>query len=369
MEQNHERRRGHFRRGRRGPERRGGQTRGAQAPEQEPRGRDHVDVEQIMRDIRARIAQQHGIDLSDQQIQELAARRLESILDPRAIKPALLDELRRSAGVPDRAPARAIEPPFRFEDSTLYETHHGILRFLRRLLNPLLKLFFNPNPLIQSLNIQARLNVEAAERDAARDRRQTEWNALHFEILQRLVTEVSRVSLELQAQSMRIESLSAKTDFNDHRVRSMEGIVHQPRPAGRMTESTVVSAPTATEGVPGEVTEGVQTEGTKRRRRRRRGRRSGGAPGDAAVAGAAQPSVESDADADIDEGALVAPVGRSPVTPGEGAEDTTDPPAPLAPQAASIDGHPAPPANPAPEEGPAPLPPPAADVPDPDREP
>jgi len=51
-----------------------------------------------MREIRGRIAQRQGIDLSNQQIQDLAARRLESILDPRAIKPSLLEALRRSAG-------------------------------------------------------------------------------------------------------------------------------------------------------------------------------------------------------------------------------------------------------------------------------
>ena len=56
-----------------------------------------------MRDIRARISQRSGIDLSNQQIQELAARRLEAILDPRALKPGLLDQLRRGAG--DRQPS------------------------------------------------------------------------------------------------------------------------------------------------------------------------------------------------------------------------------------------------------------------------
>ena len=53
-----------------------------------------------MREIRARISQRHGIDLSTQQIQELAARRLEAILDPRTVKPSLLEQLRRSAGAP-----------------------------------------------------------------------------------------------------------------------------------------------------------------------------------------------------------------------------------------------------------------------------
>ena len=213
MDQNQDRHRGNLHRGRRGPDRRGpaSPTAAAQQTQDRP-GRDQVDVEQIMRDIRGRIAQRQGIDLSNQQIQDLAARRLESILDPRAIKPSLLDgsdaARRPPTGVADKIPN---EPAFSFEDTTIYDSHRGCMRFVRRLLNPLLKLFFNPNPLIRALHLQAKLNVETAERDAERDRRQTEWNALHYEIVQRLVTEVSRVSLELQALSMRVESLGARS--------------------------------------------------------------------------------------------------------------------------------------------------------------
>ena len=205
MDQNQGQRRGHFHRGRRGSDRRGLDRRTPPQPQQERSsgGRDQVDVEQIMREIRGRIAQRQGIDLSNQQIQDLAARRLETILDPRAIKPSLLDALRRSAGAQAQRAAEKIpnEPAYSFEDTTIYDSHRGLMRFMRRLLNPLLKLFFNPNPLIRALHLQAKLNVEAAERDAERDRRQTEWNALHYEIVQRLVTEVSRASLELQAQA------------------------------------------------------------------------------------------------------------------------------------------------------------------------
>ena len=44
------------------------------------------------------------------------------------------------------------------------------MRFFRRLMNPLLKLFlFNPNPLIHALNIQSRLNTLSAEREAQRE--------------------------------------------------------------------------------------------------------------------------------------------------------------------------------------------------------
>ena len=261
---------------------------------QDRQGREHVDVEQIMRDIRGRIAQRQVIDLSNQQIQDLAARRLESILDPRAIKPSLLDGLKRSAATPtgqsDKIPN---EPTYSFEDTTIYDSHRGVLRFARRLFNPLLKLFFNPNPIIQALHLQAKLNVEAVERNAERDRRQTEWNALHYEIVQRLVTEVSRVSIELQALSLRVESLAARVDFNDRRVGNLEGTAHRSRPQGRPpTEMLPVALATDTdmprvEQVAASTDAPAATpDAARRRRRRRRGRRSTAVPGEFAVAGA-----------------------------------------------------------------------------------
>jgi hypothetical protein len=289
MDQNQERRRGHFHRGRRGPDRRGIERR--TPPQQVQGGRDQVDVEQIMRDIRARIAQRQGIDLSNQQIQDLAARRLESILDPRAIKPSLLEGLRRSAGAvtATAAPKPSSEPVYTFDHTTIYDSPRAVLRFIRQLLNPLLKLFFNPNPLIRALHLQGRLNVEAAEREAERDRRQTEWNALHYEILQRVVTDVSRVSLELQALSMRIESLNARIDFNDRRVRSMEGAAQSGRAAARSMD-TVAAQPASSEPItPAEGTEAPAMESVRRRRRRRRGRRGGIPQGEASAPAASAP--------------------------------------------------------------------------------
>jgi hypothetical protein len=296
MDQNQERRRGHFHRGRRGPDRRGLDRRNqqqvqgqGQGHDQERQNRDHVDVEQIMRDIRSRIAQRQGIDLSNHQIQDLAARRLESILDPRAMKPSLLEGLRKGAAAVAAAPPDKVpnEPAYSFEDTTIYDSHRALMRFVRRLMNPLLKLFFNPNPLIRALHLQAQLNVDAAKRETDRDRRQTEWNALHYEILQRLVTDISRASLELQALSLRVESLSAKIDFNERRVRSIEGLMHRARPQppqGRAAEPAV-AGPAVSEvevSTPESATAegGIQGEGARRRRRRRRGRR-GGAGGDA----------------------------------------------------------------------------------------
>jgi hypothetical protein len=308
MDPHQDRHRGHFHRGRRGGDRRSVDRR-AQAQPQQPQ-RDQIDVEQIMREIRVRIAQREVVELSHQQIDDLAARRLEYILDPRAMKPELLDMLRRSADETlerqeKRLPA---EPVYVFEETTLYDSHRTIVRVMRKILNPLLKLFFNPNPLIQALHRQAQLNVEAAERDAARDRRQAEWNALHYRIVQRLVAEVSRLSLEMQALSTRIESLGARVDFTDRRVRAMEGTVHQQRPGGRPQEATPAvrspEAPPATEGAP----DSAPAEGGRRRRRRRRGRRGSGVPTESASTTAtATPAVE--------------PIGAEP----EGGEEALEP--------------------------------------------
>jgi len=320
-DQNPQHRRQHFHRGRRG-DRRPNERRGpgsTQSPEQTqaPReNREHVDVEQIMRDIRSRISQRHGVELTTQQIQELAARRLEAILDPRTVKPSLLEQIRRSTSTPLDTTSTP-ELTYSFEDTTIYDSSRGWVRFFRRLLNPLLKLFFNPNPLISALSTQARLNQAAAQREAERERRQAEWNALHYEILQRLVLEVSRTSLEAQQLTLRIEALSAKVDFAERRARSIEGTLHQARPSPRH-ESTpppaqvaqaprepgapdVAAAPVGQEGGPG--------EGGRRRRRRRRGRRPQGVTPEGATIGAVAGSAVAESRlsdggevSDIDEG-------------------------------------------------------------------
>src|SRR6188508_135105 len=109
---------------------------------------DNVDVEQIMRQIRARIREKRGVDYTEEEIQELAAVKLEKFLDPRGVRSDLLEQFRRAQ--PPYQPPEL--PNFSFEEQTLFESHRAPLRLVRRLLQPILKLFFNPNPLIQALN-------------------------------------------------------------------------------------------------------------------------------------------------------------------------------------------------------------------------
>lgn len=276
-------RRGHFHRGRRGPDRRGPERRQGPVPDQSnrPERTDRVDIEQVMREIRARIAQRSGVELSNQQIQELAARRLDAILDPRSLKPELLDQLRRSAGertvaVETASPGGASSYPF--DEATLYDSPNPLLRFIRKLLQPFLRMMFNPTPIAHALALQSRLNTEIAAREAERDRRQAEWNALHYEVLQRLALEVSRSGVETQNVSLRVESLAAKVDFNERRVRGIEGAQARSTRPQEVSQAPPSAASVSAEGATVPTAPGVAqpTDAPRRRRRRRRGRRGPG---------------------------------------------------------------------------------------------
>src|SRR6476646_9214210 len=97
---------------------------------------DSVDVEQIMEQIRSRIREKRGVDYTEQQLRELAAVKLEKFLDPRGVRSDLLQRFR------ERQPQyeRPLLPFYGFEDTTIYETHRGLLQWIRRLLNPILQL-------------------------------------------------------------------------------------------------------------------------------------------------------------------------------------------------------------------------------------
>ena len=180
---------------------------------------DNVDVEQVMRQIRSRIREKRGVDYTEEEIRELANVKLEKFIDPKGVRSNLLEEYRR-VSTPE-PPA----PNFAFGEDTLYETHRGPIRWLRALFRPLLKLLFNPNPLIQALHIQAELNQKAAERNARRD----QLDALHYEVIHNLVVELTRTGVEVKSLKMRLESMASRLDFDERRARALEGVV-QYRP-------------------------------------------------------------------------------------------------------------------------------------------
>src|SRR5258708_6437168 len=174
---------------------------------------DSVNVEQIMDQIRARIREKRGVDYTEQQIHELANVKLEKFLDPLSVRSDLLDRF--------RSLQPAYEPPglpnYDFGEETLFESHRGPVRFIRRLLMPILKLFFNPNPLIQALHIQAKLNTMNAERDARREAMRRQMDQLYYELIHNLVIETTRLGIEVKNLKMRVESVSSRLEFNERR--------------------------------------------------------------------------------------------------------------------------------------------------------
>ncbi|HEY7447278.1 MAG TPA: hypothetical protein VH702_03960 [Vicinamibacterales bacterium] len=252
---------------------------------------DAVDVEQIMRQIRARIREKRGVDYTEEQIQELASVKLEKFLDPKGVRSDLVEQFRRqrSGGPPP--------PTYAFEENTLFDSSRAPVRFIRRMLKPILKLFFNPTTLTDVLHRQATINQIYLQRTDNRD----ELDALYYEVIHNLVLETTRLGIEVKNLKMRVESLSSRLDFDERRARALEGVV-QYRPSGaisrdrgRPQSSLQPAAAAGPQAVPGQPsagpvdTEHPENQPARRRRRRRRGRRGRGGTPAVTNGGATQP--------------------------------------------------------------------------------
>lgn len=262
---------------------------------------DQVDVEEIMRQIRARIKEKRGVDYTEEEIRELAKVKLERFLDPRALRSDLLQHYQRQQGERPLLPA----PPgsYEFHDTTIYESHRAPLRWIRKLFNPLLKLFFNPNRLIQVLHLQGQINEHNAEQFERLGHRE----ALHYEVINNLVLELTRLGIETRNLKMRLESLSTRLDFDERRARALEGVVQY---------KTTAAAADATDGEETESAEAGEGDAVGRpgkRRRRRRGRRR--LPGEDAGAAPEGASTEASAPVLSPLDAAALPSAAAPTAP------------------------------------------------------
>jgi hypothetical protein len=305
---------------------------------------DSVDVEQVMEQIRSRIREKRGVDYTEQQLRELAAVKLEKFLDPRGVRSDLLQRFK------ERQPQYEAPhlPLYTFEDSTLFETHRGPLQWIRKLLLPILKLFFNPNPLIHALHAQAEINRLNLEREAAQEKRRLEMESLYYEIIHNLVFELTRSGIEVKNLKMRVESLASRLEFNERRARALESVVVYRTPDDDRTETSAADTPLAS----GELTtlalpispasapssqpppaSGNASPGAgegpgqrSRRRRRRRGRRSG--PPASTIMGATPESVEDIAGDDQPDDGPDETADSSEAAPSSDDGERTDAPKP-----------------------------------------
>jgi hypothetical protein len=266
---------------------------------------DSVDVEQIMKQIRSRIREKRGIDYTEEEIRELAGVKLEKFLDPAKLRSDLLDHYRHRRQTPVAAPIEVPPAPlnYAFEAETPYESTRGVAGWLllkiRHALTPILKLFINPGPIVQVLNMQSRINTETSARlDHVVQHLNSQWlerenlrrdmDALNYEVAHNLVLEMTRLSMDVKNMKMRVESISSRLDFAERRARALEGVVQYRPGTGSAAEvARTVSpapvrvaparvAPTPSVGVEPESGASAKGEAQRRRRRRRRGRGGSG---------------------------------------------------------------------------------------------
>jgi hypothetical protein len=290
---------------------------------------DSVNVEQLMERIRARIREKRGVDYTEQQIKELASVKLEKFLDPNLVRSDLVEHYRgrRPGGsIPPRpqTPPPLHPPIYAFDEETIYASSRGfagkLIRLVRRILNPVLKLFFNPTPLVHVLHLQAAINAHHAQhyppevlhhelgymRDRFRFR--DDLDELNFEVLNNIVVEITRLSIEVRNVRMRVESFGGRLDFCERRMRALESVV-QYKPESVPSETGAAQA----------APEGPSAEGSGRARRRRRRGRARRGPGPAA----STPSETSVAtDSDLESSARPGPEASAESASGPG--DGTD---------------------------------------------
>src|SRR5512144_2442147 len=131
-----------------------------------------VDVARLRAEVERRVDERRGTLYTEEELRFIAERPLEGVVQPHEVRADLLEEFRR----------RDASWNYSFDARTLYRSSHGlagrVIEAARRLLGPVQKLFWNPNPMIAALS------------------RQSDLNRFYVHLLHNLVLEVSRLNLE-----------------------------------------------------------------------------------------------------------------------------------------------------------------------------
>ena len=218
-----------------------------------------VDVTGIMERIRRGIRGRGGADDPERRTRELAGVTLDRCLEPLRAGSDVVERNRRLTppGRFDRdgAGGSLAPEPFEFDEDTVYVSSRGtmgkLLYLIRRLLNPVLRLFFDPDPIIHAMMRQAEINsrlldlldrVNAEfERTGRKFAAREEIDALNYEVTSNLVTEMTRLAVDMKNHKLLVESVAGRLDFDERRARALESV-------GQARSAPPAEAPEAAEG-------------------------------------------------------------------------------------------------------------------------
>ncbi len=164
-----------------------------------------IDVEAIMANIRKKIEEKRKGLYTEEEVKEIAEKRLDAILDSNEFNSDFVAAFRE----------RDAQWNYSFTPETIYQSSAGskggLIRKLRSLLNPVLKLFFNPNPMISALT------------------RQSDLNRYYVLLLNNMTTEVTRLNLDLSNLKARLRTLGVRVDFQTKREKTFEQMASTKR--------------------------------------------------------------------------------------------------------------------------------------------
>jgi len=159
-----------------------------------------IDVEAIMANIRKKIDEKRKGLYTEDEVREIAEMKLDAILDSNEFNSDFAAAFR----------SRDAQWNYTFTPETIYQSSHsgggGLIRSLRKLLNPVLKLFFNPNPIISALT------------------RQSDLNRYYVLMLHNMTTEMTRLNLDLTNLKSRLRTLGVRVDFQTKREKTFEKV-------------------------------------------------------------------------------------------------------------------------------------------------
>jgi hypothetical protein len=167
-----------------------------------------VDVERLLAEIQRRVEERRGKLYTEEELRYIAERPLEGVVQPHDVRADLLEEFRK----------RDASWNYSFDAQTLYRSSHGLagraIEAARRVLRPVQKLFWNPNPMIAALS------------------RQSDLNRFSVDLLHNLVLELTRLSLEVQELRSRNRELASRLEALARREKTLEGMVAYRREGG-----------------------------------------------------------------------------------------------------------------------------------------
>lgn len=168
-----------------------------------------VDVKKIMSEIRERIAEKKRGLYTEEEIREIAERKLEAVLEARQFNPDFLKDFKTKSEAWN----------YTFNPETIYKTSRGgvggFLGTIRGILKPIQKLFWNPTPMIAALSRQSDLNLYTVQ------------------MLHNLTLELTRLNLEVQELRARLQQTDASLEELKKRERALESLAvlkDQPKP-------------------------------------------------------------------------------------------------------------------------------------------